>query len=200
MKDFNIAKYLKEHNLGSYGILNHYVDIKPLKEEEDEVELNTEIPYEGPDQKLTGNGEGDEFDQAETVSENEYGDESDFNRIMDLGGNQIERGIISLMDDGFPAEDVLELCRMFIEDQYGAKARGQNFEEIAEERFLNEAHYQIGQISSKSHTTSDLEKLGLKGVTSRQTGTGKWVLLVKKTAENEKILKAKGKPYKEYKD
>lgn len=61
MKDFNIAKYLKEHNLGSYGKLNHYVDLKPLKEED------AEIPYEGPDAKL--DGFSDEFDQAETVSE-----------------------------------------------------------------------------------------------------------------------------------
>lgn len=75
MKDFDIAKYLREHQLGSYGILNHYVDLKPLKEEDKtEVELNTEIPYAGPNNKLTGNGEGDAFDQAETVSE-DYEDE-----------------------------------------------------------------------------------------------------------------------------
>ncbi len=35
MKDFDIAKYLREHQLGSYGILNHYVDLKPLNEEID---------------------------------------------------------------------------------------------------------------------------------------------------------------------
>lgn len=123
MKDFDIAKYLREHQLGSYGILNHYVDLKPLKEEDKtEVELNTEIPYAGPDNKLTGNGEGDAFDQAETVSE-DY-DDITSDRIMDLGGRQIEQGIISLMDDGFDAEDVMELCRMFIQDQYGAKAQG----------------------------------------------------------------------------
>ena len=75
MKDFDIAKYLKEHNLGSYGILNHYVDLKPLKEEDDttEVELNTEIPYEGPEHQLTGLGDSDEFEQAETVSEDYEG-------------------------------------------------------------------------------------------------------------------------------
>lgn len=33
MKDFDIAKYLREHQLGSYGILNRYVDLKPLKED-----------------------------------------------------------------------------------------------------------------------------------------------------------------------
>lgn len=30
MKDFDIVKYLKEHQLGSYGILNHYVDLEPI--------------------------------------------------------------------------------------------------------------------------------------------------------------------------
>lgn len=123
MENFDIAKYLREHQLGSYGILNHYVDLKPLKEEDDttEVELNTEIPYEGPEHKLTGNGEGDEFEQAETVSEEAPVDDT---RIMDLGGNQIEQGIIRLMDDGFAAEDILELCQMLVNDQYAAKAQG----------------------------------------------------------------------------
>lgn len=64
MENFDIAKYLKEHSLGSYGMFNGYIDIKPLKEEE------TEIPYKGHDH-LTGNGEGDKFKQAETVSEEE---------------------------------------------------------------------------------------------------------------------------------
>lgn len=71
MKDFDIAKYLKEHQLGSYGILNHYVDLKPLKEEEVTEDVTpeevAEIPYEGPEPKL--DGFGDEFDQAEVVSE-----------------------------------------------------------------------------------------------------------------------------------
>jgi len=73
MKDFDIAKFLRENQLGSYGILNHYVDIKPLKEEEVAEDVTpeeiAEIPYEGPDAKL--DGFGDEFDQAETVSEEE---------------------------------------------------------------------------------------------------------------------------------
>ena len=191
MENFDIAKYLREHQLGSYGILNHYVDLKPVNENSDPTddkliisvknpisidkiasELKaagipfqkrvdgrqkgyvifyvkdvadlskaqkaigmkldeasddeTEIPYAGPDNKLTGNGEGDAFDQAETVSEDYDNITSD--RIMDLGGRKIEQGIIMLMDDGFPAEDVMELCRMFIQDQYGAKSQGKQFE------------------------------------------------------------------------
>jgi hypothetical protein len=69
-KDFNIAKFLKENRLGSYGVLNHYVDIKPLKEEEDGAyEEQDEVPYEGPDDKLTGQGDEDSFEQDEIISE-----------------------------------------------------------------------------------------------------------------------------------
>lgn len=211
MKDFDIAKYLREHQLGSYGILNHYVDLKPLKEEgthplyedfktaaeeaiksydreeeklfqsaayqqlkddfpnevkkiealatdesgkyadmgdsrraviedylEGKLDLSSmnENAYEGPEHKLTGNGKGDEFEQAETVSE-EYDDDMDYDRIMDIGGNSIEQAIIRLMDSGFPAEDVLELCKSFIEDQYGAKASGMQFEETFSEGGTN---------------------------------------------------------------
>jgi hypothetical protein len=186
MKDFDIAKYLREHQLGSYGILNHYVDLKPLKEEEiaegiitvqdtgvvsdlgnihmrilkwmsnnfgpakgqydvqkrgkniiintgklsksDIADLNNfldtyirpgefdsvdedvtpeeiaEIPYEGPEPKL--DGLGDEFEQAEIVSE----DEEDFNPVYtridwedlddtDLNGASMEMAINDLIDD-----------------------------------------------------------------------------------------------------
>jgi len=38
MKDFNLAKYLKEHNLGSHGILGRYVDLQALKEQNEKVD------------------------------------------------------------------------------------------------------------------------------------------------------------------
>jgi len=114
MKDFDIAKYLKEHQLGSYGILNHYVDLKPLKEEDDttEVELNTEIPYEGPEDKLTGLGDGDSFEQDEIVSEEEQLEgrlEGLINR-RDLNDLRTAAQMIfdDLTADGFEAEDVAE--------------------------------------------------------------------------------------------
>ena len=195
MKDFNIAKYLKEHNLGSYGILNHYVDLKPLKEEEvaegvitikdtgavtdrgdvytrilkwmyssfgpakgqydvqkksgniiintgklskdDIAELNdfldeyirggdidedvtpeeiAEIPYEGPDDKL--DGFGDEFDQAETVSEEDFGMDMDHHptdRMMGLAhkdllrvGGIVSYSIESLREEGFSDQEILD--------------------------------------------------------------------------------------------
>lgn len=81
MQEFDIAKYLREHQLGSYAILNPYLDLKPLKEEEEETELDTVIPYEGPEHQLTGLGDGDELEQEETIPEGEveegFGDEWD---------------------------------------------------------------------------------------------------------------------------
>jgi hypothetical protein len=124
MKDFNIAKYLKENHLGSHAILGNYVDLHALKEaedleglevvkgfgatksksvadqfaktaitagmegvkvvekdgvfkiyakaggklkEEEEMYLDTEIPYEGPERKV--DGFGDKFKQTNAVEE-----------------------------------------------------------------------------------------------------------------------------------
>jgi hypothetical protein len=82
MKDFNIAKYLKEHNLGSHGILGRYVDLHALKEEE--VGNNkpvSKVPYEGSDAKL--DGFGDKFDQVQSVSELEKPEQIYSNDWMD---------------------------------------------------------------------------------------------------------------------
>jgi DNA-directed RNA polymerase specialized sigma54-like protein len=119
MKDFDIAKYLREHQLGSYAILNPYLDLKPLKEEETEEELATEIPYEGPEDKLTGLGDGDSFEQDETVSEANGSIE---NRMYELVNRQhlqelqkIAQMILDdLTDDGFEAEDVEKFLNLQI--------------------------------------------------------------------------------------
>ena len=109
MKDFDIAKYLREHQLGSYGILNHYVDLKPLKE--------VEVPYEGADPKLTGMGDGDEFDQAQTVSEMQDSESEFYDRIWGLAGDQIKSVIDSLRSDGFEDEDIKNAFMTAV-DQY----------------------------------------------------------------------------------
>ncbi len=66
MKDFNIAKYLRENYQGSFSMFQPYVDLNPLKEESEE-QLDTEIPYKGPDPHL--DGMGSDFEQAEPVEE-----------------------------------------------------------------------------------------------------------------------------------
>lgn len=124
MKDFNIAKYLKEHNLGSHSILGRYVDLNPLKEEEFNhgQQESDEVPYVGADPKL--DGFGDTFDQESPVEEMDnsitgdkgwqYDDEEDDqswmkdDRFADLGGDQIKASIKSLMDDGFEDREIAQ--------------------------------------------------------------------------------------------
>lgn len=248
MKDFNIAKYLKEHNLGSFGILNQYVDLQPLKEDDDlgQQEAMPE-PYEGPEDPIDGlggeldrdmdvsmneqdeveenawmydvdgtdaykvgnwtceydhpgilvwsyknvpynklavyatpnydgddttpiqidvNGENDDMmalNQGIFANFNEYAramkpyldriedlesnwgslaelekpeyiyaddqEDVDDTRMMDLGGDQIEQGIISLLDDGFDAKDIVNLVKYILTSHLQAKAQGKKFEE-----------------------------------------------------------------------
>lgn len=123
MKDFNIAKYLKENHLGSHSILGRYVDLHALKEEE--VGNNkpvSKVPYEGSDAKL--DGFGDKFNQVDPVSELEkpekiYADKDsadiDVDRMMMIGGDRLESSVADLIDDGFDPEDILEFCQMAIE-------------------------------------------------------------------------------------
>lgn len=62
--------------------------------------------------------------------ENIYADDQeqfDDTRMMDLGGDQIEQGIISLLDDGFEPEDVLDACKMFINAHVNAAMQGKKF-------------------------------------------------------------------------
>jgi hypothetical protein len=66
MKDFNLAKYLKENYQGPFSMFQPYVDLNPLKEESEE-QLDTEIPYKGPDPHL--DGMGSEYDQVAPVEE-----------------------------------------------------------------------------------------------------------------------------------
>ena len=203
MKDFNLAKYLKEHNLGSHGILGNYVDLQALKEEVDEtVTIDLDMQWEADEsedvQKIfsdhnikvsgetgrpgtyqvtgkkkdilaylrsefydmdeadieylypelldggmsEGEPEGDQYDgkyDAESGPaianelerpENIYADDQeqvDDTRMMDLGGDQIEQGIISLLDDGFEPEDILEACKMLIDAQVNAAMQGKKF-------------------------------------------------------------------------
>jgi hypothetical protein len=82
--------------------------------------------------------DGDQYDAElgpDIVNElekptNIYADEEDmeydntefWDRIMDLGGDVIEQNITSLLDDGFDPEEVLDLCKMFIDAHSQPKA------------------------------------------------------------------------------
>jgi hypothetical protein len=48
---------------------------------------------------------------------------SEENRIMDLGGNHIQRGIQNLVDDGFQKSDILNLVRSILSSSHDAASR-----------------------------------------------------------------------------
>ena len=114
MKDFNIAKYLKENHLGPHAILGGYVDLHALKEEE-EMYLDTEIPYEGPESKV--DGFGDEFEQDKPVEELEKPDKIYSNDWMNdsVDGKRVgswacyyddQMDVLYWIHDNIPSEDV----------------------------------------------------------------------------------------------
>ena len=98
-KDFNIAKFLKENKLGSYGMLRNYVDLKPLKEDEDGAyDEQDEVPYQGSDDNLTGLGDEDSFEQEEIISEAVGRVEWEDLDHTDISGQAMEMDIIELID------------------------------------------------------------------------------------------------------
>lgn len=140
--NFNLAKFVRQNRLLNENI-GGYVDIKPLKEMSFDEMMGT---------IMEGEPEGDQYDaksgpaitseleKPKSIyvtddSEDEKGfivpgDEDEFdsqNRMMDLGGDQIEQGIISLLDDGFEAEDVMDFCKMIIDAHSEASAKGLKF-------------------------------------------------------------------------
>jgi hypothetical protein len=89
MKDFNIAKYLKEHSLGSHGILGKYVDLQALKEEEAGLGQQKAMkePYEGPEDPI--DGLGGKLDRDMDVSMNEMdGDDMENPWMEEVDGTE----------------------------------------------------------------------------------------------------------------
>jgi hypothetical protein len=114
----DILAYLKSD---FYGM--EYVDIATyypelLDEDNDSMSL----------EELMGKAvKMDELEKPENI----YADDTDRydnnDRIFDLGGERIEQGIISLLDDGFEPEDILDFVKIILEDQVQAAAQGKKF-------------------------------------------------------------------------
>lgn len=86
--------------------------------------------YDGKYDGHTGPAITSELEKPEKIyadddDSEEFGSYQD--RIMGLGGDRIESGIISLLDDGFEAEDVLDFCKMIIDAHSSARAKGKRF-------------------------------------------------------------------------
>jgi len=126
MKDFNLAKYLKENYQGPFSMFQPYVDLNPLKEESEE-QLDTEIPYKGPDPHL--DGMGSDFEQAEPVEEivdgdsvidtltQEYGEWLDQNNLPQISADEL------LYDDSIEkTEEQKQYLKNFI-DKWDAASK-----------------------------------------------------------------------------
>lgn len=120
MKDFNIAKFLKENNLGPHGILGKYVDLNPLKEEDDygNNEASPE-PYEGPKDPIDGQGYHMDRDMDVSMNEEneevsvsssgvEMGGDNHDSRFEELGGTQIKSAIKNLIDNRFDSKEIAQ--------------------------------------------------------------------------------------------
>lgn len=73
--------------------------------------------YDGEYDSQFGPAITSELEKPEKIyaddDDEEFGSYQD--RIMGLGGDRIESGIISLLDDGFEPEDVMDFCKMIID-------------------------------------------------------------------------------------
>ena len=81
MKDFDIAKYLRENYEGPFKTFQPLVNLPALKEESEE-QLDSTVPYEGPDPHLDGLGSS--FDQVAPVEESDIQEAGIISKVFDL--------------------------------------------------------------------------------------------------------------------
>jgi hypothetical protein len=99
MDDQDIAHYYPE-------LLEGYNDLEEGEPDGDQ--------YDGEYDSQFGPAITSELEKPDQI----YADDDSYSnqdRMMDLGGEEIEKGIMFLLDDGFDPEDVLEMCKMFID-------------------------------------------------------------------------------------
>lgn len=135
--NFNMTKFLKENNLGSYGVLGKYVDLHKLNEASEYAD-GEDNQYDGQYDHEFGPAianEADSFIQAQGDASSDF-DSEDFDRMWDLGGREIESSIINLLDDGFSGEDVLDFCKMTIDAHAGNRSQGNQISEALDVRSI----------------------------------------------------------------
>ena len=176
MKDFNIAKYLKEHRLGAHGMFNGYVDLQPLKEEgqkargvysdiEGAYDETQEVPYAGGDDNITGYGDDtdhpDYFEQDEIISEAPNRIDWEDLDDTDLAGSSMEMAIDDMIDD---AQRSIE--------EYVASADSQNPRQLEAQIRLLIKQLWMQKIKTWRGGTADLrETYGAEEDQTAQAGT-----------------------------
>ena len=102
MKDFNIAKYLKENHLGPHAILGGYVDLHALKEDMDAVNALTDKWKNDPSTDPEGDWRNKPFDQARASAEDWFDEYEEEGRLDDFYGMSVEELIDALELFGEP--------------------------------------------------------------------------------------------------
>ena len=118
----------------SVGQLNEsiggYVDLRPLKEVEVEESFNKQMSDIALDHSNTnpntpkGATAGEEPMKTNELEKPEkiYADEDDVldtDKMLELGGNDIDLAVSRLIEANFDPEDILDLCKMYIEAHTG---------------------------------------------------------------------------------
>ena len=116
---FDIKKFLKDTKAGPYGMIQ---ESKLLKEyswddegtdDPDREEMADVVSDKGPKKGIAEeNPFYDYKSDSEDSDEDSLGSEE--SRIMAIGGDQIERGIQSLIDDGFHKSDIMGLVKSIL--------------------------------------------------------------------------------------
>jgi len=121
MKDFDIAKYLRENYEGPFKTFQPLVNLPALKEESEE-QLDSTVPYEGPDPHLDGLGSS--FDQVAPVEESDIQEAGIVSKVFDLSDPESSEDALEWIYDNtdFEAEtedEDDELRQAQIEDIIG---------------------------------------------------------------------------------
>jgi hypothetical protein len=122
MKDFNIAKYLKENHLGPHAILGAYVDLHALKEDMDAVNALTDKWKNDPSTDPEGDWRKKPYDQAQASAQDWFDEYEEEGRLDDFYGMSVEELIDALELFGEPdAKKVAPILHKMINSEVGVE-------------------------------------------------------------------------------
>jgi len=122
-ENFDIAKFLKENALGSYGILGKYVDLQPLKEmneDMDDVDAVLKKWKDDPSTDPEGDWRNKPYDQAQASAQDWFDEYEEEGRLDDFYGMSVEELIDALKLFGEDnAQEVAPILHKMINQEDG---------------------------------------------------------------------------------
>jgi hypothetical protein len=122
-ENFDIAKFLKENSLGSYGILGKYVDLQPLKEmneDMDDVDAVLKKWKDDPSTDPEGDWRNKPYNQAQASAQDWFDEYEEEGRLDDFYGMSVEELIDALKLFGEDnAQEVAPILHKMINQEDG---------------------------------------------------------------------------------